>query len=110
VDGSDYSLVDYAYLYNEEHPNSTLTGWYNGDFNYDGVTDGSDYTLMDNDFNRQGAAITAEPALSTAQIGDPSSSSVPEPASLGILAMTLTGLLGRRIHRPARTGAPEAAV
>ena len=100
VDGSDYSLVDYAYVYNEEHPNTPLTGWYNGDFNYDGVTDGSDYTLMDNDFNRQGAAITAELATSTASIfGAPTA--VPEPASLALIGAATCGLLGRRSRRAA---------
>jgi hypothetical protein len=97
VDGSDYSLVDYAYTYNKTHPDDPLTGWYNGDFNYDGVTDGSDYTLMDNDFNRQGAAIDAELAENTALIAsDPTSSAVPEPASVAIVALGMAGLLGRR--------------
>ena len=38
VDGSDYSLIDTAYLADKSHP--TVTGWYNGDFNYDGVVNG----------------------------------------------------------------------
>jgi hypothetical protein len=96
VDGSDYSLIDYAYTYNQENPSAPLTGWYNGDFNYDGVTDGSDYTLIDNAFNQQGAAINAEVATVTAQIGGVLTSAVPEPASVGALAMAAAGLLGRR--------------
>jgi probable HAF family extracellular repeat protein len=105
VDGSDYSLVDYAYQYNKTHPDAPLTGWYNGDFNYDGVTDGSDYTLMDNAFNTQGASLAAELAATTAQISNPDASmdaalgatAVPEPASLGAAAAAFSALLlGRR--------------
>jgi hypothetical protein len=85
VDGSDYAKIDYAYA----HP--ALTGWANGDFNYDGVVDGSDYALIDNAFNSQGAVLTASIA---AQVSG--TSAVPEPASLGLLAVTIGGLLGRR--------------
>ncbi len=34
-----------------------MTGWANGDFNYDGTVDGGDYTLIDNAFNTQGSAL-----------------------------------------------------
>jgi hypothetical protein len=90
VDGSDYSLIDNGYL-------NHLTGWFNGDFNYDGVIDGSDYTLIDNAFNQQGAAFNSIIANQTSQIGAPSeSTAVPEPTSLGLLAMGATGLLAYR--------------
>ena len=36
-----------------------LSGWSNGDFNYDGTIDGSDYSLIDNTFNLQGATSLA---------------------------------------------------
>jgi autotransporter-associated beta strand protein len=90
VDGSDYSRIDNGYL-------QGLTGWQNGDFNYDGVIDGSDYTLIDNSYNTQGAAISAELASPTAQIAG--TGSVPEPATLGLMAMASVGLLGRRRRR-----------
>jgi fibronectin-binding autotransporter adhesin len=90
VDGSDYSRIDNGYL---QH----LTGWQNGDFNYDGVINGSDYTLIDNAYNMQGAQLSSEVAAATAQIAEvAASSAVPEPASLGIIAFTAIGLLGRR--------------
>jgi hypothetical protein len=34
-----------------------LTGWYNGDFNYDGSVNGTDWTLFDNAFNSQGTPL-----------------------------------------------------
>ena len=36
-----------------------MTGWYNGDFNYDGVINGDDYALIDNAFNTQGSVSPA---------------------------------------------------
>jgi hypothetical protein len=93
VDGSDYSLIDNGYL-------TGATGWQNGDFNYDGVINGSDYTLIDNAYNTQGAQINAQVASPTAQIaGGAGSSSVPEPATLGLLGIGAVGLLGRRNRR-----------
>jgi hypothetical protein len=87
VDGTDYGRIDNGYLNN-------LTGWFNGDFNYDGVIDGSDYTLIDNAYNTQGAQVSSQIATSSAQIAV--GSSVPEPATLGLLGMGAVGLLGRR--------------
>ena len=92
VDGSDYSRIDNAFAVDKTSPGS-LTGWFNGDFNYDGVIDGSDYTLIDNAFNQQGASLAAQVATATATIG---TTAVPEPATLGLLAIGAAGMLGRR--------------
>ena len=98
VDGSDYSLIDYAYLADQTNPGSCF-GWYYGDFNYDGVINGSDYTLIDNTFNLQSAAlndsiagieagITDQIAAtnSATEISQPSQS-VPEPSSISVLVI-----------------------
>jgi hypothetical protein len=53
VDASDYSRIDNAYL------TPGTTGWCNGDFDYDGVINGSDCTLIDNASNTQGASMQA---------------------------------------------------
>jgi len=91
VDGSDYSLIDNAYLADQSNP-TALTGWYNGDFNYDGVVDGSDYTLIDNAFNTQGASLAT--AVSTAEIAGVSSP-VPEPACAA-MGFGVLSILSRR--------------
>jgi autotransporter-associated beta strand protein len=97
VDGSDYSVIDNAYLADQTNP-AEYTGWSNGDFNYDGVIDGSDYTLIDNAFNMQGATISSEVASETAQLAGvtAANSSVPEPISPGLLAIGSMTLLCRR--------------
>jgi hypothetical protein len=46
VDSTDYACVDNGFL-------TGLTGWANGDFNYDGAVNSSDYTLLDNAFDMQ---------------------------------------------------------
>jgi hypothetical protein len=97
VDGSDYSLIDSAYVADRTSP-TAMTGWFNGDFNYDGFINGSDYTLMDNAFNSQGAIlndiIAGPDAAMTAQLG--AASSVPEPSLPVIIGLASLGLLGRR--------------
>ena len=112
VNAGDYTRIDAGFL-------GKLTGWVNGDFNYDGIVDGSDYTLMDNAFNQQNgmfaapAAVVASADLAsggiasaadlvaspTALLAGGSASSVPEPTTLGVLAVGAAGLLGRRRRR-----------
>ncbi len=86
---SDYSLIDAGFASQSgAHP---LTGWTNGDFNYDNKINGDDYSLIDNAFNEsltqtatplsQVAATPAKPlsVFSTVAISIPSAST----ASIG---------------------------
>jgi phosphodiesterase/alkaline phosphatase D-like protein len=59
---------------------SLLKIWQNGDFNYDGSIDGSDYSLIDNAFNQQAAVPMAEVATSAAQIAPVSTHGKPSSA------------------------------
>jgi hypothetical protein len=78
-----------------------MTGWANGDFNYDGVIDGSDYTLIDNAFNTQGSQINGNSASLVAKTTEQIAvtASVPEPTISGLLTLTLIGTLRRRVTR-----------
>jgi fibronectin-binding autotransporter adhesin len=99
VNGGDYQQIDNGF-------GLGLTGWSNGDFNYDGVIDGSDFSLIDNTFNQ----ITASGASPLALLTDPTdliagsavSSVVPEPATLGIFAVTFVLTQGRRRRKRLR--------
>jgi len=66
----DVTLADLALI-------GTGSGWYHGDFNYDGAVDAADYDLF----------YTSLQALHPEQI--------PEPGSLALVAMGVTGLLLR---------------
>jgi len=93
-----WSAIGKKQRFQTEPNEAPLTGWYNGDFNYDGFINGSDYTLMDNAFNTQGSQFTSEIAgpdvTVAAQIAGVSA--VPEPAITGFLPGCVIALLGRR--------------
>ena len=46
----DYSHTDNGF-------NNHRSGWFNGDFDYNGAVDFDDYSLIDQAFNSQGAVI-----------------------------------------------------
>ncbi len=75
IDGSDYALLDSGFT-----SGGALTGWVFGDFDYSGVIDGSDFALIDTGLTSQSGVL-------------------PEPGSLGLLAITTIGMLRRRKNR-----------
>ncbi len=76
---------------------SPLTGWYNGDFNYDGTVDASDYTLIDNAFNLQTAPLSASLVAAGAdEIAVTGSAAVPEPTAVALLAIGVAATARRR--------------
>ena len=92
INASDYTAIDNGF-------NSHLSGWSNGDFNYDGVVNGDDYSLIDNAFNTQGGVTFASASAGPTEQIAASSSAVPEPGSLSLLAMGAAAALGRRRRR-----------
>jgi autotransporter-associated beta strand protein len=86
VNGADYQQIDNGFGLH-------LSGWSNGDFNYDGVVDGSDYSLIDNTFNELNATGATPLVLVSANA---ISGAVPEPAMVGLLAVGISGVFGRR--------------
>ena len=95
VNGTDFNLM--ATNFNQ----AVANGWDKGDFNYDNKVNGSDFVLLANNFNQfasQSGVSAADMAAldSFAAANGITLSNVPEPASIGLLALTATGILARR--------------
>ena len=83
---------DYFYLDSYVLQNGTVFGWHQGDFDYNGELNGDDYFIIDsNILQAQGSGI-----IWPTGVGAGGLAAVPEPASLGVLAIGATGLLRRR--------------
>ncbi|MGA2440432.1 MAG: PEP-CTERM sorting domain-containing protein [Tepidisphaeraceae bacterium] len=80
--------------------NQPVTGWDQGDFNYDGLVNAADFTDLAANFNQSvsGAASAGDVAAldAFAAANGISLANVPEPASMGLLAMGAVGVLARR--------------
>ena len=83
--------------------NQPVTGWDQGDFNYDGLVNAADFTDLAANFNQSvsGAAVSAGDvaaldAFAAANGLSLPTSSVPEPASMGLLTLGAVGVLARR--------------
>ena len=95
VNGTDFNLM--ATNFNQ----AVTNGWDLGDFNYDGKVNGSDFVLLANNFNQfasQSAVSAGDIAAldAFAAANGISLTSVPEPASMGLLALGVIGGLARR--------------
>ena len=94
LDGDDYMKLDQGF------GNQTTFNWVNGDFNYDGKINGDDYFILDSNIGRQGTQFPGSGGIDgVAAAGGLGISAVPEPASIGLLGVAATALLGRRRRR-----------
>jgi autotransporter-associated beta strand protein len=97
VNGADFAIL--ATNFNKAVTGSS--GWDQGDFNYDGKINGADFASLAGNFNKgaSGAAdVTAIDAFAQAN-GLSLTTSVPEPTTLGVMALAGAGLLRRRRSR-----------
>jgi autotransporter-associated beta strand protein len=97
VNGEDFTILASNF-------NQSVTSWDQGDFNYDGTVNGEDFTLLAANFNQQvnGADSAGDDAALdafAAANGISLPTSVPEPATTGLLAAGGLGLLVRRRRR-----------
>ncbi|MGA2443479.1 MAG: PEP-CTERM sorting domain-containing protein, partial [Tepidisphaeraceae bacterium] len=81
--------------------NQPVTAWDQGDFNYDGLVNAADFTDLAANFNQSvsGAAVSAGDVAALdafAAANGISLAAVPEPASMGLLALGAVGVLARR--------------
>ncbi|MGD0141503.1 MAG: PEP-CTERM sorting domain-containing protein, partial [Tepidisphaeraceae bacterium] len=82
--------------------NQSITGWDQGDFNYDGLVNATDFNELAANFNQgvSGAAsagdVAALDAFAVANGLSLPTSSVPEPASAVIMVVAGLGILARR--------------
>jgi hypothetical protein len=94
--------------FNSQRSANHLSGWSNGDFNYDGVINGDDYTLIDNAYNSQGSvSLEAVPAsqiaTNMAQIASTSrASTVAAPGNVAV------GQIAAAVANPMTTDNTEA--
>jgi hypothetical protein len=85
LNGDDYFFIDSSVL-------TQPGGFHNGDFDYSGVIDGDDYFIIDSNITfAQGS-----PPFPTGAGGGGGLAAIPEPASVGFIALACPLLRRRR--------------
>jgi autotransporter-associated beta strand protein len=90
VNGTDFAILASNF-------NQSVTGWDKGDFNYDNKANGIDFTELAANFNQGASQSADESALQAFAVANGlSTTSVPEPASTGLIALGVMSVLSRR--------------
>jgi hypothetical protein len=95
VNGVDFGILAANF-------NKGVTGWDKGDFNYDNVVSGIDFGDLAANFNKgdSGASVGVpaydDPAIMAFAAANGLLADVPEPTSIGLLAVGTAGLMARR--------------
>src|SRR5207302_6033615 len=85
LNGDDYFYLDQGF--GSQTTVTPLHGWHNGDFDYNGLINGDDYFILDANINRAGTVIPMNPTGGGGG-GIAGVTAVPEPASLGLPALS----------------------
>jgi autotransporter-associated beta strand protein len=101
----DYAVngVDFGIL--AANFNKGVTGWDKGDFNYDNAVNGVDFGALAANFNKGASGVAlgggplSDPAIVAFAEANGLMADVPEPVSLGLLAVGTVGVLARRRRR-----------
>ena len=89
VNGIDFGILAANF-------NKGITGWDEGDFDYNNIVNGLDFGDLAANFNKGAAGTDAVAALDAFAAANGLLADVPEPASIGLLAMGACGLMARR--------------
>jgi autotransporter-associated beta strand protein len=92
VNGIDFGILAANF-------NKTVSRWDQGDFDYNGIVNGIDFTALAANFNKAASNASDLAALEAFAAANGLLADVPEPATLGLLAVGACGLMARRRRR-----------